>query len=92
MKAGPLRQLAGGVGLLALVPTATMLATGRITPTDAALRAGVTLVGVLLVARIAAWWLTFFLSSMEVTAEASSDSGGAGRRRTDDGPPADTAG
>ena len=67
MKAGPLREVAGIVGLLALVPTAAMLALGQVTVADAAVRAGVTLLGVQLIARIATWWLRAFLSSIEVT-------------------------
>lgn len=65
MSPGPLRRLAGGLGLAALLPTAVMLAAGSITLVDAALRALVTLVGVTVIGRVAGWWL----SSMAVRFE-----------------------
>jgi predicted phage tail protein len=52
MTAGPVRRGAATVGLLALVPTAAMLATGAIDLPDAAVRAAATLVAVMLVARL----------------------------------------
>jgi hypothetical protein len=81
MSVGPLRRLAGGLGLLALAPTAVLLAVGTITPADAALRAVVTMVGVLVLARLARWWLAGVLSQMEREAEASKP-----RRRAEDAP------
>jgi hypothetical protein len=57
MNVGPIRRLAGTLGLCALIPIAVLLATGRITPPDAALRAASTLVVVMLVGRGASWWI-----------------------------------
>lgn len=57
MTVGPLRRLVGLLGLLALGPTAAMLAVGRITPADAAGRALATLIVTILVGRVAGWWV-----------------------------------
>lgn len=50
--AGPVRRGAATLGLLALVPTALMLATGAIDLPDAAIRAAATFAAVILVAKI----------------------------------------
>jgi len=55
MKTGPVRRAAGAVGLLALVPTSGMLIAGNITPQVAAVRAAITLLSVLILARVATW-------------------------------------
>jgi hypothetical protein len=62
---GPLRRLAGALGLLALAPTAAMLAANLITPADAAVRAVVTLLGTMLVARVVSWWLALLAGNLE---------------------------
>ena len=91
MKPGPLRQLAGMVGLLALTPTALLLAQGGLSPLEAAVRAVVTMIGVVAVARTVGWGLAAAAGSMERSGEGS-PSGAAqeatpvvtpGRRRTD---------
>jgi hypothetical protein len=81
MSTGPLHRLAGALGLLALAPTAVLLAGGLITPADAALRAVVTLAGVLVLARIARWWVSVVLARFEREAEAAKP-----RRRAEDTP------
>lgn len=53
----PVKRIAGVVGLVGLAPTAVLLATGRITPVDAAVRAAWTFVAVLVLARLAGWGL-----------------------------------
>ena len=87
MKPGPLRQLTGAVGLVALVPTAVLLAQGAHTPWQAAVRALMTLVGVTVIGRIAAWWLTATAGAFERRTETatSPETGPAtmGRRRDD---------
>jgi hypothetical protein len=55
MKAGPIRRAAGTLGLLALIPTALMLIKGNVTLQVAAVRAGITLGTVMILARVAAW-------------------------------------
>ena len=57
MSPGPIRRAAGAVGLVALAPTAVMLMTDSITPSVAAVRAAITLVFAVGLARLAAWWL-----------------------------------
>jgi hypothetical protein len=54
---GPVRRAAGILGLLALAPTGIGLLSGTLTPTDAAIRGAVTLLGAMVVARVASWWL-----------------------------------
>lgn len=53
MSVGPLRRSVGALGLLALVPLAAMIVAGTLTPVDAARRATVTLVALLLLGRLA---------------------------------------
>ena len=48
---GPVRRAAGILGLLALAPTGIGLLSGTLSPTDAAIRAGVTLLAARIVAR-----------------------------------------
>ena len=54
---GPVRRAAGILGLLALAPTGIGLLSGTLTPTDAGIRAGATLVAAMLVTRVVSWWL-----------------------------------
>ncbi|HVL99739.1 MAG TPA: hypothetical protein VM324_10660 [Egibacteraceae bacterium] len=80
MKPGPLRRLTGALGLVALAPTAAMLALGALTLADAALRAGVTLVGVTAIGRGAGWWLSSTAARFERRTPAA-DPDPADRRR-----------
>lgn len=57
MDVGPLRRLIGALGLVCLVPIAWLLATGAITLLDAAFRALITLVAVLVVGRVLGWFV-----------------------------------
>jgi len=65
MKAGPVRRAAGAVGLLALVPTSGMLVAGNITLQVAAVRAAVTLVSVLMLAKVATWGVGWLADSAQ---------------------------
>ena len=65
MSRGPLRRLTGAAGLLALAPTGYLLAAGSVAAGDAALRAAGTLVGVLLLGRLADRGLTGILRTYE---------------------------
>ena len=49
------RRFIGIVGLAALVPTALMLIEGALEPGEAAIRAGVTLVGVIFLQKMVGW-------------------------------------
>lgn len=88
MRSGPLRRIVAVVGLLALVPTAWLLATGAVTPVQAAVRALATLGTVLLVGRLVAWWLGTVARRMERAADTRARPAPR-RRRTDR--PADDA-
>ena len=65
MRAGPLRRLIAGFGLLALLPIAWMVAQGDITPAAAGLRAGIVLAVVLGVGRVADLILSAAAQSFE---------------------------
>lgn len=82
MSPGPLRRLAGALGLAALLPTAAMLALGSITLADAAVRATVTLVGVTAIGRGAGWWLASMAAQIERRAPATSSDEGSGAEPT----------
>jgi hypothetical protein len=69
MTPGPLRRLAGGLGLLALAPTAWLLGVGGITLMDAAVRAAVTLAVVVVVGRLTGWVVAELAGSMERSAD-----------------------
>lgn len=71
MSPGPIRRAAGAVGLVALVPTAVMLMTDSITPSVAAVRAAITLVFAVGLARLAAWWLESIAQSHQRAATRS---------------------
>jgi hypothetical protein len=62
---GPVRRAAGMLGLLALAPTAIGLLSGTLSARDAAVRAAVTMMAAVAVARIASWWLRSALSHPE---------------------------
>lgn len=70
MTRGPLRRLAGAAGLVALAPTGYLFAAGSVGPPDAALRAAGTLVGVVLLGRLADRGLAGILATYERTASA----------------------
>jgi hypothetical protein len=57
MRPGPIRRLLGILGLLGLSPVGWRLLDGSLTPVDAAVRAVVTLVVVLVVGRILGMWV-----------------------------------
>lgn len=65
MSVGPLRRSVGAVGLVALVPLAAMLATGALAPVDAARRAVVTLIVLLLLGRVAGRGLRHLATAVE---------------------------
>jgi hypothetical protein len=87
MSVGPLRRLAGTLGLLALAPTAAMLAAGLITPADAAMRAVVTLLGIMLIARIVGWWLALLAGNLERAGDQAAPDPLSPGRRVSDRPP-----
>lgn len=82
MKPGPLRQLTGALGLIGLTPTALLLGQGAVSAGEAALRSLVTLVAVVAVGRLAAWWLTTTATAFESRSQAPADAP-TGRRQTD---------
>jgi hypothetical protein len=89
MSPGPLRRLVGMLGLLALAPTAAMLFLGRVTPAAAALRAVATLLAVMVVGRLAGWWVDQMARGYETSAGSAPAEPGEPealprRRRTDD--------
>lgn len=55
MNAAPLRRAIAVIGLLVLLPTAFLLATGQLSPLDAGMRAFVTAAGVALLQRAGRW-------------------------------------
>jgi hypothetical protein len=65
MTPGPLRRLLGALGLLALGPVALRLATGSLTATDAAVRALITLLVVVVLGRLASAWLGHVAATYE---------------------------
>ena len=68
MKAGPIRRAAGTLGLLALIPTALMLIAGNVTLQVAAVRAGITLGSVIVLARIGTWAVGWIADSAQESA------------------------
>lgn len=78
MSPGPLRRLSGAVGLVALVPTAWLLANGAITLVDAAIRAIATLLVVVAVGRVIGWVVGGLAGSFEREEAESDVSGGGG--------------
>ena len=65
MSAGPLRQITAMLGLLALAPIAILVLTSALSPEEAALRAIVVVVAVLVVGNIARAVLTQMLYRVE---------------------------
>lgn len=102
MSPGPLRQLMGAAGLVALAPTAALLAQGALNPASAAIRALVTLATVMVVGRLIAWWLGTTARGFERRADGAAEASAArradnhtrvaaGRRSTDSSPTPDSA-
>lgn len=86
MSAGPIQRAMGAVGLIALAPTAVMLATDAITPADAAVRAVATVAGILVISRLVDLWFRSVAGSLERKAEQSQPTPspeGPRRRRSD---------
>jgi hypothetical protein len=65
MNRGPLRRLLGSVGLLLLAPLGAMMLVGRLGPVEAAQRALVVLLVVLVVGRLAGAYLHAVASRFE---------------------------
>lgn len=65
MTAGPLRRITSAIGLIALVPVALLLITGQLTPEAAVLRAGMVLIAVVALGRVARVLLTTLLRRVE---------------------------
>lgn len=79
MSIGPLRRLVGILGLVALVPVLLMVGLGEIGLVDAAVRASVTVVTLLLLGRVVGW----AMSTLAAQAEATSPPTPGGRRSDD---------
>lgn len=82
MSRGPLNRVIGTLGLLALVPTAIMSATGHLTAADTAVRAGVTLALAIVVRKVTAWYLHATAASFErrmAQGTANTEASAAGR-------------
>ena len=74
MRAGPLRRLIAGFGLLALLPIAWMVITGDLAPAAAGIRAGIVFGVVLVVGRFADLVLSAAAHSFERQALAAARS------------------
>ena len=72
MSAGPLRRSFAALGMVALIPILALMATGAITPIDAAIRALSVGIAVLVLGRIAKAFLTGALRRVERRAEHES--------------------
>lgn len=81
MSIGPLRRSVGALGLLALVPIAAMLLLGSLSPVDAALRAVVVGLAVLVVGRVTGWGIDWLAATLEHRPDP--DGPAQNRRRTD---------
>ncbi|MBW3657188.1 MAG: hypothetical protein KY457_01015 [Actinobacteria bacterium] len=79
MSVGPLRRSIGALGLLALVPVAAMLVVGTLDPVDAAKRSLVTLIGLLVLGRLASWGVHAIASTVE---RGGTEPEGAGEAET----------
>lgn len=71
MASGPLRQMMGVLGLLALTPTMALVATRQLAPYDAALRAAVTLAVIVVLGRLVAVGMGYVARMVEERAEPS---------------------
>ena len=75
MMAGPLRRVAAAAGLVALVPIAAMLIQGALTPEEAALRAVVVGVVVVVLGNLARRIVTAMLQRVERRSPAERSAG-----------------
>jgi hypothetical protein len=80
MKAGPIRRAAGTLGLLGLIPTALMLIKGNVTLQVAAIRAGITLGTVMILARVATWGVGWIADSAQGAPPAAPATEAAGNK------------
>ncbi len=91
MTIGPLRRTIGVLGLIALAPLAWLLATGAVSPVDAATRAALTVVALTLLGRITGLGVDRMAASLERSVAPA----GPGTRRSPEatgGPDAPPAG
>ncbi|MFA9446437.1 hypothetical protein [Egicoccus sp. AB-alg6-2] len=70
MSAGPLRRAIAALGMLALIPILAMMASGAITPIDAAIRALSVAAAVIVLGNVARAFLTGALRRVERRASA----------------------
>jgi len=84
MSAGPLRRVAAVLGMVALLPVLLQLATGAITPEDAAIRAMAVGVVVIALGNLARLFLTGALRRVERAPESAEPERRAGERRSDE--------
>jgi hypothetical protein len=77
MTPGPLRRLLGAVGLLALLPVSVRLATGALSAEDAAARAVITLLVVVVLGRLSSAWLGHIATTYERNVPATDRRGAA---------------
>ena len=73
MRTGPLRRVAGTIGLLALAPTGWLLASGQLTVVEAAWRGAITLLLVSLVGRVAGWFVEALALSVQPSSEGAAE-------------------
>lgn len=83
MSPGPLRRLLGALGLVALAPIALRLVDGSLSPGDAAVRAVVTLLAVVVIGRLFGTWLRQVASSYDRPSAAPSHDAHVGASTTD---------
>ena len=72
------------MGLVALIPTAVLLALGALQPAQAAVRAVATLVGVMAIGRLAAWWMRAIAGRLEQRQDAQASTAAHPLRRSSD--------
>ena len=84
MTAGPLRRIAAAIGLVALVPVASMLIQGTLTPEEAALRAIVVGLVVVVLANLARRVVASMLQRVERRTPDADDRASSDPRRMSD--------
>lgn len=87
MSTGPLRRMVGTCGLVALSPTAVMLAQDVISPADAGRRAVATLAAATVLGRVATWWLSSTATTFERSAPGEEDDASPAAERRASPPP-----
>lgn len=65
MPVGPLRRLVGALGLVALIPLLVMVSLGALSPVDAAPRAMVMLLVLLVLGRLVSWGMEVLAAQVE---------------------------